>query len=258
MMKRLIMLAVVALVSGCASIEYGPLKVRTFGTEVNLKAAEWAKRDGTGTVEAVRLEGYQRDEVKTTSKALDIIGMIAGGLIGSAGGPATAAGGAVAGGGIMEILQKATNAIKGGDKIEPTPTPAPDANTPATVTPPPAVTGQLCDPPADYMAKVAADPGGEECRIEPQTGLMVRYLVWIPSRNTWWAMSSLGLGHVRRDGGNLVADTFAASGITIAPRGFRYGHEPESYSDPTPKLDVTGSSCPYTGERIYVMAECRK
>ena len=68
----LILLALLAL-TGCSSITYGPLTVRSLGTDVNVDSAQWVKTtqpNGT-TTEALTVQGGKRnatDSVHTVAK----------------------------------------------------------------------------------------------------------------------------------------------------------------------------------------------
>jgi len=114
-------------------------------------------------------------------------------------------------------------------------------------------TGDLCDPnPDKYTPEyVAANASFEECHIEPATGLMIRTAFWRPSVGQWWLLSGLADGHIRRVGGNLVADTFPDAGITYVPYGFTK-YEPQVNEKPEAlKLFSKGGTSPYDGARQY-------
>ena len=131
------------------------------------------------------------------------------------------------------------------------------ASTPATVT---TNSGVRSTPQGINAAYMDANGSSEECSIEPSTGLMVRYMVWCfnDQRNCWgwWMLSSVGTKHVRRVGGNLVADTnFEERGCVFTVRGFVRAKEAQ-YTEANPVLTVTGNVTPYDGTRQYVMVDC--
>ena len=122
--------------------------------------------------------------------------------------------------------------------------------------------GVRATPEGINQAYMDANANHEECSIEPSTGLMVRYMVWCYNDQKgvwgWWMLSSIGTGHVRRDGGNLVADTnFEAKGCVFTVRGFIRAHEPQ-YTEAEPVLTVAGNVTPYDGTRQYIMVDCWK
>lgn len=145
----------------------------------------------------------------------------------------------------------------------------PPASTPPVVVAPPTAdpapvpvdtTAPLCDPnPAKYTpAYVSGAASYEECHIEPATGLMVRYCVWRPSVGQWWLLSSLGEGHVRRDGGNLIAENFVKDGQAIEVLGF-CDYEPQVRDRPEDiRFTAKGNTCPYNGNRRYIMTVVRQ
>ena len=142
-------------------------------------------------------------------------------------------------------------------------TPAPSVVAPASVTPAPSVqsvdsSAPMVDPnPSKYTSDyVANNASYEECHIEPATGLMVRYCVYRPSVGQWWLLSSLGEGHVRRDGSNLIAENFVKDGQTIEVLGF-CDYEPQVTDRPDAlRFVAKGNTCPYDGSRRYIMTVC--
>lgn len=249
------------LCAGCTSLSYGPFSAKSLAANIDMQDVTWMKTTGSNDVELIQVSGYARDQVKGTKVVGDILGMLAGGLIGSAAGPATAAGGAIAGGGMADFIQQAVAALK-----ETAKTRIPAADQPAIPAESLPATGSaraacgcdlskpLVDGPYDD-AYMSAHAHSEECDIEPATGLMLRYAVWIPSMNLWWLQSSVGMGHVRRSGDALVAECHEFKGFRYHVRGFA-DHEPQE-GESVPSLVSTGNSCPYDGSRRYVIVECR-
>jgi hypothetical protein len=128
------------------------------------------------------------------------------------------------------------------------------------------LTSPLCDPDTSKYNGVTMDWDNpaqkafihhQECAIEPATGLMVRYCVWVPSRNCWWMLSDIGIGHVRRVGNDLVSDCFTYGSWRIHVRGYSRA-DITSSRNPTPPPDVVGNKSPYTGNRQYILVDCRK
>lgn len=266
MMVLAVTLLVLGSMMGCTSVSYGPLKANSLASNTNVKSVKWIKvaAESNTVIEALEVEGYNRDEVKGTKTIGNVIGMISGGLIGSAAGPATAAGGALAGAGAAELLQRYLDGIKPAGNIIPAVTPgaitnsapvSPVTNSPSTTSCGCDLSGPLVDGPYD-AAYMAANANFEECHIEPATGLMVRYAVWIPSQNCFWLQSSIGDGHVKKAGDYLVAECHTTKGFRYHVRGFAIG-EPHA-GESNPALVAAGNECKYDGSRRYVIAECRK
>lgn len=136
--------------------------------------------------------------------------------------------------------------------------PALGAAVPGDSTPTVPVTqlGPLQDPAGYTEASVSANASSEECSIEPHTGLMVRYLVWRPGFGTYWLLSSLGEGHVRREGNTLIAENFTKNGQYIEVVGF-LDYEPQANDQIGDYRYVAkGNTCPYDGSRRYIVVQC--
>jgi len=96
----------------------------------------------------------------------------------------------------------------------------------------------------------------EECSIETQTGLLVRYQVWIPSRRDWWMQSSIGKGHVRLDAsGNIYAECHTTQGYRYHVTGFG---PTELHGNRPPDNKVIGNAVRNGQGRQYINVECRK
>ena len=121
------------------------------------------------------------------------------------------------------------------------------------------LSGPLVDGPYD-QAYMDANSHSEECRIEPETGLLVRYPVWIPSIKAWWMQSSIASGHVKlvgsKSNGTLVTECHTTKGFRYHVRGLAL-NEPRR-GEANPPLASTGNEGPYNHTRRYVVAECRK
>jgi hypothetical protein len=99
------LLAALVLGTGCASVQYGPVKVTSFARSSDIKHLEYFEGAPGGTVRALRMEGFQGDGVQGARIGGDIIGAVAGAVAGaSAGGPAGAALGGLGGGAIADLL----------------------------------------------------------------------------------------------------------------------------------------------------------
>lgn len=135
----------------------------------------------------------------------------------------------------------------------PTPAPTPD---PGPITP----SGVRATPPDINQAYMDQNGGSEECSIEPHTGLMIRIAVWCYNDVRrcwgWWLLSSVGEGHIRRIGNDLVFTDYTKNGYQYVCRGFA-NYEPQ-YTEATPRLVATGNTCPYDGSRRYVIVDCFK
>jgi hypothetical protein len=259
-MKTLIGLTMVmvvcVLVAGCSTYSYGPFTARTLATNADIKNVSWTRVvSGTNQLESLVVNGYARDEVKGTKTLGNLIGMISGGLIGSASGPATAVGGAIAGGGAADLLQRFLDGLKQSGGNSPAVKPGATTNSPAASLCGCDLSGLLVDGPYD-AAYMSANSHYEECNIEPATGLMVRYAVWIPGQNGWWMQSSIAEGHVKKVGDSLVAECHSTKGFRYHVRGFAISGPRTGES--TPALVASGNECKYDGSRRYVIVECRK
>jgi hypothetical protein len=121
--------------------------------------------------------------------------------------------------------------------------------------------GDVVDPAGYTEASVSATSHFEECGIEPNTGLLIRYAVWRPSVRNWWMLSSLGIGHVKLVGsksdGMLVAENFIKNGQQIEVLGFT---DYELHGNETPdtiRYLNKGNETHYNHTRRYVVVQCR-
>ena len=149
-------------------------------------------------------------------------------------------------------------------KVTPAPAPTPVPVPIPTPVPEPAalcgcdLSGPLVDGPYD-QAYMTANAHSEECRIEPETGLLVRYPVWIPSIGAWWMQSSIASGHVKLEGskgnGTLVTECHTTKGFRYHVRGLALNEPRRGESNPS--LVSTGNRGAYNHTRRYVVVECR-
>lgn len=135
----------------------------------------------------------------------------------------------------------------------PVPVPVPVVNTNADLTQP------LCDPPnPPYSpAAVSANDHYEECAIQEQKSLFVRYQVRRASDGGWYLLASAGLNFVRLDGADLVAANHTDQGVQWIVTGFSYG---DLRTGQIPTYFATGNRCNYAARTgtIYIDVECRK
>lgn len=126
--------------------------------------------------------------------------------------------------------------------------------TPAAVTP--TLAGPLVDPnPAKFtQAYIDANSRYEECSQEEAERIIVRFRVFIPSKNKWWILSSIGRGHVSKEpeGGGLRCDDFTFEGYHYHIRGGRRNSDGNKHTR-VEDMDVQGNR--HLPVNIY--AECR-
>ena len=110
----------------------------------------------------------------------------------------------------------------------------------------------LCDPEPDRFTDdyMAANAEREECGQEQSEGIVVRFRVWVPRRNTWWILSSVGKGQVRKGASGLDCPCFVKNGYSYHILGGRK----QTKDVPHPEMDVHGN----VGLPAVIYAECRK
>lgn len=113
-MKRtlsgLVIAGILVIVAGCASVNYGPLSVKSLGTDVSMDSASWIKTAPDGSKEALTIVGGKRDSstsVHTVANvSMALLGAIIGGVPTAGTGSATgAAVGAAGGASLAEAWQ---------------------------------------------------------------------------------------------------------------------------------------------------------
>lgn len=241
-MKRSIIGLLVMSLAGCASINYGPLTVRTVGTDAQFEEASWAKVYPDKTVETFVLKGVKKNGSESTHTVANAALAIVGAIIGApAGAPGAAAGAAIGGGG-GEAVQRFFDWFN-----KPVSTNSPTTSTNATI----ATSSSLVDPnPAKYtQAYMDANQDSEECGIEAEKKIITRFCVIRGTSGGYWMLSSLGMDHVTRaqDGTGHYED-FTVNGYSYHIKGYTTV-EPQQKEISTMPLGTSGK---------YAIAECRK
>ena len=67
-MATISILAAAAMAGGCASVQYGPVKVTSFARSSDIKHLEYFEGAQGGTVRALRMEGFQGDGVQGAAR----------------------------------------------------------------------------------------------------------------------------------------------------------------------------------------------
>ena len=145
---------------------------------------------------------------------------------------------------LMKKFSKKDEATQTHDPVEPTPA-EPQECTCDTTKP-------LCDPEPDRFTDdyMAANAEREECGQEQSEGIVVRFRVWVPRRKTWWILSSVGKGQVRKGASGLDCPCFVKNGYSYHILGGRK----QTKDVPHPEMDVHGN----VGLPAVIYAECRK
>ena len=137
-------------------------------------------------------------------------------------------------------------------KPEPKPEPKPEAEVEVEQKCTCDLSKPLCDPEPDRFTYdyMAANAEREECGQEHSEGIVVRFRVWVPRRNTWWILSSVGKGQVRKGASGLDCPCFVKNGYSYHILGGRK----QTKDVPHPEMDVHGN----VGLPAVIYAECRK
>lgn len=229
---------------GCTSVSYGPLTVRSIGTDVQIEDGQWVKMDANGKPsEIIVVKGCNRNSSTSTHVVANSALAIAGAIMGSPAGAPGAAAGAVAAGGIGELYQS----LK--DYLSQT-----NVATPAVIVKPAIpITGDLVDPPNPPYNQAFMDANGrdEEVGLEEHDGIISRYCVIRGQSGGYWMIASLGRGHVTRasDHNVGIASDFEQDGYAYHVKGYT-ANEPDQDKIFTMPLSQVPDK--------YVVIECRK
>jgi len=93
------------LLQGCTSVSYGPMTVRSIGSDMAFDDAQWLKTGPDGSSEMVVIHHAKRNASESTHTVANAALAITGAIVGSPAGVPGAAAGAAIGGGSGEILQ---------------------------------------------------------------------------------------------------------------------------------------------------------
>lgn len=255
-MKRFLSLFCLVLVSGCASVNYGPLSVKTLGTDVSFSEATWMSK---GDFEMIHVIGAKKDATTSTHTAANLVMGILGGVLGAPAGAPGVAAGSAGGVGIAELWQSVQDYLNR-PKVETPKVETPDSGVLTNV-----LQNVLLIPGTTNYIPIVTDPKitdaelkaqNEETHLEGTFKIPFRGHVWVPSTKKWHTMSSPWIV-------NGQCTIVRAGDIKVVPTGYYRDQqykirgwmpiEPKD-GDGNPTLSGTGNRIPW-GER-HVIVEC--